>query len=303
MKISAVIVTYNRLDLLKECVESVKNQSHPLYKVIIINNKSTDGTEEYLEKFDNDDSYQIRNMDKNEGGAGGFYEGIKIAVNDGADWVWVMDDDTIPTRTALEELVKGASVDEKIGFVCSKVLWKDGSLHKMNMPSFYSKLNINFPLHYYTGLADVLRINSASFVSLMVKCSVVKEVGLPIKEFFIWGDDVEFTQRISDKGYVGLYADKSIVLHDTKDNYVSDIVTSPVEMSWKFYYGIRNDLFLRRRGKNRIIFFFSSLNYCRRLKRKVNRRNDSKRIFRDIIRKAFKASISFNPQIKYISED
>ena len=112
MKISCIIVTYNRLPLLQECIAAVKNQTQPVDSIYIIDNQSTDGTSDYLQTLKDDHSFIIVKLPENRGGAGGFSEGIRKAVMDGCDWVWVMDDDTIPSSTALEELVKVALFDE-----------------------------------------------------------------------------------------------------------------------------------------------------------------------------------------------
>ena len=103
-KIVAVIVTYNRLELLKEAIQAVKAQTELPKKVIIVNNNSTDDTKEYLESIKSELITPVH-LEENLGGAGGFYHGIKKAYNEEADWVWIMDDDTIATPTALEKLV------------------------------------------------------------------------------------------------------------------------------------------------------------------------------------------------------
>ena len=135
MQITALVVTHNRLSLLQECITGIRLQTIPPISVIVVNNSSTDGTGDWL------DSQQdiITVHQPNNGGAWGFYTGIKEAYEMGADWFWVMDDDTIPQPTALEELVKAAEQlnkheDDKFGFLASKVLWTDGNWHLMNKP-------------------------------------------------------------------------------------------------------------------------------------------------------------------------
>ena len=115
LKVVAVIVTYNRKDLLLECLEAVYKQSFPVHQIILIDNASTDGTDQalrdsgYFEKSEMD----YHHMDTNTGGAGGFYEGMKIARDTEADWIWIMDDDTIPNVTCLEELINGLQIIQR----------------------------------------------------------------------------------------------------------------------------------------------------------------------------------------------
>ena len=133
MEIIAIVVTYNRLSLLKESINALLNQTRPLNKIIIVDNHSTDGTSDYLANLANENNiFQIVTMEQNVGGSGGFSEGVKQAACAHADWMWLMDDDTIPQEDALERLLPFTSVD-KVGFVCSKVIWIDIIIHKTNI--------------------------------------------------------------------------------------------------------------------------------------------------------------------------
>lgn len=299
--IAGVVVTYNRIDLLKECLKALLGQTFGLSKVYVINNKSTDGTADYLHTLSADDRFCVIDLPENIGGAGGFCEGIKESVLGKYDWVWVMDDDTVPDSSALEELVKAATAINHVGYVCSRAVWTDGMLHKMNIPDFCSGWGNGIPLNYYTYAADALLVRSASFVSLLINTKAVKEVGLPISEFFIWGDDLEYTQRIYNAGWTCLYADKSRVVHKTENNYVSDIRTASDKVAWKFYYGVRNSNYMRRRGKSKIGYFFYVLNNYRLNCRRVKKRTDiDKKAFLEILKKALRDSFSFNPEIRYL---
>lgn len=301
MKINCVIVTYNRLSLLKECISALKNQTYKINKIYIINNNSTDGTSDYLQELIADSQFVIINLPQNIGGAGGFSEGIKRVVLDGCDWAWIMDDDTIPMNNALEELVKGTTVAKNVGYVCSRVVWTDGMIHKMNIPRFDCENKQHLPINYYSNLADVLLIRAASFVSLLINSKAVREVGLPIKEFFIWGDDTEFTTRIYQHGYVCLYASQSTVIHKTTENYISQLQNAPVEALWKFQYGFRNDIFLRRMRKKNFLFFISVINAYRRAVRHINKRPENdKKEFLKVIRKACWNGLFFKPKIEYL---
>ena len=98
--IAAVVITYNRLDLLKEVLESVGRQTLKPAKIIVINNGSTDGTKEWLAS--QSDLHVI--VQENTGSSGGQYTGIKTAYDLGFDWIWTMDDDVIHTPHCLEKL-------------------------------------------------------------------------------------------------------------------------------------------------------------------------------------------------------
>ncbi|MCB9247374.1 MAG: glycosyltransferase [Ignavibacteriales bacterium] len=100
MKIAAVVVTYNRLGLLKECIDSLRGQTRKLDEIIVVNNDSKDGTKEWLEEQKDVTKIHQENL----GGAGGFHNGMKAAYEKGYDWIWLMDDDCLPKLNALEYL-------------------------------------------------------------------------------------------------------------------------------------------------------------------------------------------------------
>ncbi len=214
----ALVVTYNRKELLKECLDALLNQSVSLNKIIIFNNNSTDGTEDLFGDngiYDND-KIELINSSTNLGGAGGFCEGIKIAYNYGCDWVWIMDDDTIPDQTALEQLQLAADYlskkEKKISFLASYVYGPENE--PMNVPDIcFDKCDNGYSYWYKYLDEGLVPIKRATFVSLLISGKAINEVGYPIAEYFIWGDDSEYTQRLV-KGYgAAFFCGKSKVLH------------------------------------------------------------------------------------------
>lgn len=210
-KIAAVVVTFNRLDMLKDTIKALQVQTIAP-QIIVVNNGSTDGTTEYLKKLGNE---LIVINQENTGGAGGFFTGMKYACENNYDFVWVMDDDVIPATNALEILVKDykfLSEKENVGYLCSRVISTTGE-------------NANVPVIDYssnsTGYTDwgkyleygIIRVESATFVSVFIPTDVIKTVGLPIKEFFIWGDDTEYTKRIVTSSYKAFLSGKSEIIH------------------------------------------------------------------------------------------
>lgn len=251
--IVAVIVTYNRLDLLKEAVAAVRNQSYPLKHIIVINNGSTDGTSEWLSQ---QEGLIIENVQENCGASGGFYTGIKKAMAYKSDWLWVMDDDAICRQDSLEKLAaRITDVDGPIGFIGSKCIWTDGSPHYMNVPDLKPRFNESLPFNKYDELGLVLT-ESNSWVSILINTEAISAVGLPYKEFFFWSDDLEYTQRITKGGYLGFYCIDSVVTHKTAINYCPDFYRETVPNLWKHRYGFRNEFFLKKKNRGFAYYFF-----------------------------------------------
>lgn len=253
-KIVSVVVTYNRLPLLKKCIESLLNQSVELSKIIIVDNFSTDGTKEYLKNvYDKNEKVIYIRLDKNLGGAGGFSEGIKNAVELECDYLWLMDDDTIPKVDSLERLLDGDKVLKgKWGFLSSNVRWINESPAKMNQLStkkFWSEY-----------VADgLIAVETGTFVSLLIKKCDVLSIGLPLSEFFIWGDDTEYTVRLS-KINTGYFVSNSVVIHETKNNVNVNIINErdPNRIG-RYFYSFRNSYYNARVRNEKLHYFMKSV--------------------------------------------
>jgi GT2 family glycosyltransferase len=250
MKIAAVVVTYNRKKLLQECIAALQEQTMMPAQVLVVNNGSTDGTTEWLQQ-QNGKGLVVVNQ-PNRGGSWGFYTGIKTAYQQGADWVWLMDDDTIPEPDALEQLVIAAQKMEQAGepfhFFASKAVWTDGNPHLMNIAQQDENFSGKYPDTWYEA-QGVQPVAFCSFVSLLLSREAIRKAGLPVKELFIWNDDFEYTTRLRRLGLAGGYVPRSVVLHKTPTNYHADLFTDSPANLWKHRYGIRNELYVRRINK------------------------------------------------------
>lgn len=236
--IAAVVVTYNRLGLLKQCVERLQRQTVPCH-IWIVDNASTDGTGEWARA---QEGLRYRNTGANLGGAGGFQAGIRWAVEAGASHLWIMDDDCLPEETALEALVNAdALLKGHYGWLSSAVLWVDGTGCVMNR-QLLSKRYVTFESLLGDGLVEA---RQASFVSLFLPAAMVRQVGLPIAEFFIWGDDAEFTRRVQRQSPCFVVG-KSRVVHAMKENTGIGVERDVPERIRRYRYAFRNEAYLYR---------------------------------------------------------
>ncbi len=240
MRIAAVVVTYNRLALLRRCLAALAAQTVQPAAIWVIDNASTDGTGEAVQAMDLP-RLVYRNTGENLGGAGGFAYGTREAALAGYDGLWLMDDDTIPEPQALETLLDAnAALQGKYGWLSSRALAPDGTDQPMN-------LQRKTPYTDLEGFAgDRIPAVMASFVSLLVPTRVVKQYGLPIAEFFIWSDDWEYTRRISRElpCYV---VPASRVLHAMQNPGTVNIATDDPSRWGRYRYFYRNDVVLYRR--------------------------------------------------------
>lgn len=253
--IYAVVVTYNRKDILTKCIDAILTQTHPVSKLVIIDNNSTDGTEKYLKKEgyigsepvkDNTDKIVYKKLPQNIGGAGGFHEGMKAAREEDADWIWIMDDDVIPEKNCLEELVAARGrINEDVSFLASSIRGTNGEA--MNVPKITRKQFMHYTDWYKYLDSGIVQIVKATFVSLLINGKAVKKCGLPWKEFFIWGDDSEYTQRIIRDYGPAYMVGKSKALHlRASANELSLVKETDVKRIPMYFYYYRNNLIVFR---------------------------------------------------------
>lgn len=254
MKIVALVVTYNRLNLLQESLKAVSAQTRIPDEIVVVNNGCTDGTTEWLAN----QPYKTYRFVDNQGCSAGFAFGIKKAYELGADWIWLMDDDTIPQPGALAQLEAALNrlqpQQHQIGYLASEVLWTDGSLHKMNRCLLYDdkKGKTLFPALKDSGRS---LIEYGTFLSMLLSAKAVEKIGLPYKDFFIWHDDIEYCLRINKAGFAGIYVPESKVIHATPRNYRSNVFKEPYGNVWKYKYGLRNQLVTKRLYKGERVFW------------------------------------------------
>ena len=250
--VAAVVVTYNRLELLRQCVEALRAQTTAC-DILIVDNASTDGTAQWLTS---QPDLHYRNTGSNLGGAGGFNHGMRWAVEADYDYVWVMDDDTLPQSDALEKLLEADSVLEgNYGWLSSVALWTDGSECKMNRQKLKKSFYEYSPLMKY----GLVQAEQATFVSLFLRSETVCQFGLPIKEYYIWGDDIEFTRRIAVRGELPCFiAGQSQVVHAAKSNVGSNVALDDPERIGRYFYAFRNEAHLyRQEGLKGSVYCFA----------------------------------------------
>ncbi|MBA2697588.1 MAG: glycosyltransferase [Nocardioidaceae bacterium] len=239
--VAAVVVTWNRRDLLAESLRALDAQTVPPRAVIVVDNASDDGTAQLLARdFPHVDVVRTR---RNTGGAGGFAIGLRRALATPTEAVWLMDDDTVPEPEALAALVAArlgyvdpAHPSRPPALVASRVVWTDGRDHPMNTPR--KKPGVR---HAEVAAAEAILcvpVRSASFVSVLVDADLVRERGLPIADYFLWNDDFEYTTRLV-RDRVGLWCPASVVVHKTST--FGSIATDPGE---RFFYEVRNKVWL-----------------------------------------------------------
>jgi GT2 family glycosyltransferase len=197
MTVAAAILTHNRLELLKLSVRSLRNQTRKPDEIIIVNNGSTDGTAEWLSK--QNDLFVV--TQPNGGSAGGFFSAMKTGYGRKHDWIFCLDDDVIPLEDALEKLINSPYFLSSSGYLCCRVVDPERRTYMTPMPTDPFPKSYDECMKWYdtVGESMCIRVGNANFAGFMVGREAMKKCGLPIREFFIYEDDREYSERIARK--------------------------------------------------------------------------------------------------------
>jgi GT2 family glycosyltransferase len=246
-RVTALVVTFNRLALLKQCLSKLTGQTQPPDRILVIDNASTDGTTAWVFEWAAKSPVKARaiTLAENTGGSGGFSEGLRIAIADGADWVWMMDDDAEPHLDALEKLMRVAQDSGNVY----------GSLATYGAAtSWLMTLLDTHPVITTTAVADIparAEVQMLPFLGFMIHRELVERIGLPDAGFFIAADDVEYCVCARQAGAKIFVAGESHIEHPKshpyKVRFLGHELTCLALPPWKRYYDTRNRLLIARK--------------------------------------------------------
>ena len=248
--IVSIVVTHNRKKLLLNCLDLLINQTVGT-DILVIDNASTDGTENELKVSGKIDEKRIHYLwlDKNTGGAGGFYHGLQYAFEKGWKWFWLMDDDAEPMHNALEEIFRHAKDRHQI-YGSTAVSNTDGGCMlcfptKIILPS---KTKI---VEKYEDLSTVDQVAWLPFLGLFVNRSIVEKIEFPDKTLFIRNDDIEYAEKAKRQRIKSYLVKSSVIQHPFQPTINFTLFGRRLYYrsmpSWKMYYEVRNKIIIAKR--------------------------------------------------------
>lgn len=225
-KVCAIVVTFNRLNLLKDVIKSLREQNSKIEEILVVNNSSSDGTKEWLET--QKDLKVIHQG--NYGGAGGFSTGVKWAFENGYDWFWLMDDDIEMTHDCLEKLMEFKNVSQCLHPV---KYYTDNVI--MNWESFLDPTTGRVVSLYNKGLEnkEITFVNVGNFEGMLINRNIVEKIGFPDKRFFINGDDLIY-------GYLASFHTNVSIVRNAKMIRKKKSIDDEILSDFAIYYFLRN---------------------------------------------------------------
>jgi GT2 family glycosyltransferase len=232
----AIVVTYNRKELLTKCLNAILRQTVQVSKIVIVDNASTDNTEDHLRSFGYLDIPLIdyRRLPNNTGGAGGFKHGLKFALDYNAEWFWLLDDDVAPEPSCLKELIKYKEISECLH---PRIQLPTGSFYEWEHCIDVQTCNRTFTndISFKNG-KNITFVNVGCFEGMLISRRVVDIIGLPDERYFITDDDTLYGFKAS------IHTNVSYI----KDAVMRKLLPLQKPAPWRWYYIIRNRFFLRK---------------------------------------------------------
>lgn len=235
--VSVVIVNWNGMEYLGECLDSLKISKYPSLEIIIVDNNSTDGSIDLLKtkyKY-----VKLIENKKNTGFTGGNNEGVNFA---NGKYIYLLNNDAIVCENSIESLVQTMEKDQKIGCCGSKIYFEhDRCLincagHQVDVVGFlWARGFMEKDTGDYNHIEDVFMCSACS---LMIRKEFVDKFGLFDEDLFMYGEELELAVKVWGSGYKIVFEPRSIVFH--KQSRSSSEVFTPIPSSFKQNYANRN---------------------------------------------------------------
>jgi len=230
-KIAAIVITFNRIEFLKDLINALRHQTRKLDAIIVLNNNSSDGTKEWLE---NQSDLIVIHQD-NVGSSGGQYTGFKYAFEQDYDYIWTMDDDVEPVETCLENLLVNINenrIHAPLRFQPDgKVFFNEAVAYNLTNPfkSFWNGIITEKDINQ-----DEIPVTGLTFEGPILPRQIIEKIGFPDKKFFIYGDDTEYMLRAKKFGA------ETFLIKKARLNRKLNPVDKLQDYGWKYYYAVRN---------------------------------------------------------------
>jgi len=257
-KVSIIILNWNGLKDTIECLESLKKITYPNYEVIVVDNASKGNDADILEEKYKDYIRVIRNKE-NLGFAGGNNVAIRqVLKEEKSDYILLLNNDTIVESSFLDELLKVAEGNLKVGILGPKIYFYDFKGEKNIIQSAGARINLW--LGRFNGIGyrqlDKGQFNKISEVDyvggscILARTKVIKKIGLLNEKYFLYFEETDWCFRVKQAGYLILYVPESKIWHKQGASVKK---VSGIEI----YYNTRNLFYFERKFANpcQLLFF------------------------------------------------
>lgn len=239
-----IVLNWNRAEDSLECIASLRESTYANCQIVVVDNGSSDDSVEQIRERGGD--LTLLETGENLGYTGGNNWGIKYAVDQQADYVFVLNNDTFVEAEAISKMVQVAEADEQIGVVTCKILnYPDRDVIWFGGSKYDTRYMIARHVGY--GAKDIGQFDTtcdipwATGCALFMRRTVIESVGLLYEGFFLTAEDLDICLRVREKGYRIVYLPTAVIWH--KEAISSGGQDAPQYI----YYQTRNLILLHTR--------------------------------------------------------
>jgi GT2 family glycosyltransferase len=245
-KVTAVIVNWNGLKDTIECIESLMKIDYSNYDIIVIDNGSLTEEEprKLKETFDsNNVRLKVVELKRNLGFANANNIGIRIALQNGAEYVLLLNNDTIVDPKFLKEMINAAKKDHKIGVLGPKMYYYDD---RNRLWYAGGKVNMYFTHTQDAGKLDIGQYESTKLVDyvagacMLIRKNVFRNIGLLPRDYFLGWEDIDFCIAAKRNGYCCMFVPNSYIWHKVSSSYRRHNLSRKM-----VFFGFRNRVIMR----------------------------------------------------------
>jgi len=215
-KVGVVLVNWNGGDLTIPCVESLLEMTYQPWQIVVFDNASTDGSAEAIER--SIPQVNLMRSDENLGFTGANNAGIRKLLADGADYVWILNNDTLVEPTCLEHLVRVVESVAGIAAVGAKILYADPPHAIWYAGARHNPVTFNAP-HDGVGRPgafgpkDPVQVDFVTGCSMLIPRQALAQVGLFDEQFFAYAEDYDWCLRAQQRGLLLMYVPQAVLYH------------------------------------------------------------------------------------------
>lgn len=252
-KVIAVIPTFNRAEQLSECIQGLASQTRPVDTVIVVDNASSEPIKEAIERGRYPIPIGYVRIDSNTGSAGGFAAGVEAAIAEGADWVWIQDNDGVAHPECLKHLLEAAASEPDAALLAPQVYDEEGGVQGQHRGRYVRGHTLPASEESY-GRATAA-VDYASYIGVLVHADAIAAAGGPDPRLFLWVDDLEWCLRLGEHGSLFLVPGAGVTHKDGITNRSAGFLATvrthlfpgPNAVLWRYLYAFRNSSWLRMR--------------------------------------------------------
>lgn len=242
-KVAIILVNLNQEDHTRECIQSLGKLTYPNFEVILIDNGSVDDSGTRIHKeFPN---VLYKRFQTNTGFAGGNNAGIRLALQGGADYVLLLNNDTVVDPECIQPLVEFDLANPDVGAQCGKIyffsepkkLWFTGGSYSVDKASSLHPGMHEFDNGQHDAIEDT---DFATGCMMFIRRQVIEKVGMLDDSFFAYFEDTDWCVRARKMGYRIIYNPRAKIWHKVS-------ATSKIDSPAYLYLLMRNKIFMVRK--------------------------------------------------------